>query len=299
MFFACRVCDAQNLVPNGDFEQYTICPSATGMLSKATFWYNPALLTPDYFDTCSIGAHVPDNGAGYQFAHSGGGYAGIFASEVQSVPDAREYMRAQLIQPLQAGSDYAVQFYVSLGDISGNCIGAMGAWLTVADTAPMNLYLMTGAPQIVNTIVNPLCDTAGWVLISGTFTASGNENYITIGNFFDDNNCGLQNNGPGTWVAAYYYVDDVSVTLATGIKDENKNTAISIYPVPFNEMLHISNIENELSEIILYDIASRKLLQQTFTNSVTLNTAHLAKGMYLYEVRNKGGVVKKGKVVKE
>ena len=48
-----------------------------------------------------------------------------------------------------------------------------------------------------------------------------------------------------------------------------------------------------------HDIASRKLLQQKFTNAVSLNTEQLAKGVYLYEVRNKNGVIKKGKVVKD
>jgi hypothetical protein len=40
-------------------------------------------------------------------------------------------------------------------------------------------------------------------------------------------------------------------------------------------------------------------LQRKFTNTVTLNTAQLAKGMYIYEVRDKRGEVRKGKVVKE
>jgi hypothetical protein len=74
---------------------------------------------------------------------------------------------------------------------------------------------------------------------------------------------------------------------------------IKIYPNPFTDVLSITVNEKDPSEIILYDITSRKLLHQTFTNSITLNTARLAKGIYLYEVRNKNGVVKKGKVVKE
>jgi hypothetical protein len=40
-------------------------------------------------------------------------------------------------------------------------------------------------------------------------------------------------------------------------------------------------------------------LQQTFTNSISLNTESFSKGVYLYEVRNKNGVIKNGKLVKE
>ena len=56
---------------------------------------------------------------------------------------------------------------------------------------------------------------------------------------------------------------------------------------------------NDLSEIILYDITSIKILHQKFTNSVSLNTEQLAKGLYLYEVRSKDGLRRKGKVVKD
>jgi hypothetical protein len=72
-----------------------------------------------------------------------------------------------------------------------------------------------------------------------------------------------------------------------------------LFPNPVTNQLTVKTNDNEQSEIILYDIASRKILQQKFTNSVSLNTEQLAKGIYLYEVRNKNGVIKKGKVVKD
>lgn len=49
---------------------------------------------------------------------------------------------------------------------------------------------------------------------------------------------------------------------------------------------------------MIYDILSKKLLQQTFTNSVSLNTKQFENGIYIYEVRNNNGVIKKGKIVK-
>jgi hypothetical protein len=77
------------------------------------------------------------------------------------------------------------------------------------------------------------------------------------------------------------------------------NNSFNISPNPFSGKLNFTINNNELSEIIIYDIASRKILEQEFLNPVTLNTEQLAKGIYLYEVRNKNGVIKKGKVVKE
>jgi hypothetical protein len=88
--------------------------------------------------------------------------------------------------------------------------------------------------------------------------------------------------------------------MSTGIENmvaESNKT--NIYPNPFANQINIATGNNELSEVIVYDIASRKLLQQNFTSTITLNTEQLAKGIYIYEVRNKNGVIKKGKVIKE
>lgn len=84
----------------------------------------------------------------------------------------------------------------------------------------------------------------------------------------------------------------------TGISASSNDDEISFYPNPFCDNLNIEVKINRQTEIILYDISARKLLKQEFINSVSLNTKELAKGIYIYEVRNKNGVYKKGKVVK-
>jgi hypothetical protein len=94
----------------------------------------------------------------------------------------------------------------------------------------------------------------------------------------------------------------VQVNAATGIETitTDDNRVLILYPNPATDKLHIETKQNEQSEIILYDITSRNVLEATFTNSVTLNTSQLIKGIYIYEVRNKDdGVVKKGKVIKD
>jgi hypothetical protein len=93
---------------------------------------------------------------------------------------------------------------------------------------------------------------------------------------------------------------DASVAHCTlGINEVNENSSVSFYPNPFIDRLYFTVTDNEFSEIIIYDIVSKKLLQQKFINSVSLNTEQLAKGVYLYEVRNKNWMIKKGKVVKD
>ncbi len=79
--------------------------------------------------------------------------------------------------------------------------------------------------------------------------------------------------------------------------DVKENTLI--YPNPVTDKLNVQVNNNEPTEIILYDLSSRKLLQQIFTNTTTINTEQLAKGMYLYTVRNRNGIIKNGKVIKQ
>ncbi len=98
-------------------------------------------------------------------------------------------------------------------------------------------------------------------------------------------------------------MDNFILTNTTGIENNIPGFTILASPNPFQNNLNFEVNNNSASEILLYDIASRKILQEQFTNSVSLNTAQLAKGIYIYELRNNpdgpAGVVKKGKVVKE
>lgn len=89
--------------------------------------------------------------------------------------------------------------------------------------------------------------------------------------------------------------------INVGINTPSNNVVSSttIFPNPFNNEIEIRTTNTEQVEIILFDMASRKLLQQKFTESVSLNTAQLAKGIYIYEVRNKNGTSTNGKVIKQ
>jgi hypothetical protein len=90
------------------------------------------------------------------------------------------------------------------------------------------------------------------------------------------------------------------LSVFNGISLQN----LIVAPNPINDKLNIFIGDNKNSEVCLYDITSRKIFNQSFTNSTSINTSQLAKGIYIYEVRNKSGPdsyreIKKGKVVKD
>lgn len=90
-----------------------------------------------------------------------------------------------------------------------------------------------------------------------------------------------------------------SCWLYSEIKEFENHSSITTFPNPFSNQLNISFEDNEQTTISLYNFLGQLVLQQTFTNNTTVNTAQLAEGIYIYELRNEAGTVKTGKVVKQ
>lgn len=309
LFYSCIFCEGQNLVPNGDFEQFDLCPSSSNQFNLLTLWINPATGvpfvsgTPDYFNQCAncCTVSVPDNYVGYQQAHSGVGYGGFF-SWYLTYPDAREYIEVPLTSTLIANECYQFSMYLNLANESQYTTDNVSVFLSDNLVAGIgDYYPLPFTPQIAN-ISGFVSDTLNWIQVSGSFTALGTEAYLIIGNYnsFVNTDTMLVNNN-ATYPIVYFNIDDVSliqVPCNTGMSGTKPIGMFSIYPNPLNNKLNIDLITNQLSEIILYDISSRKMLQQSFTNSISINTEQLAKGLYLYEIKNKQGIIKQGKVVK-
>ncbi len=236
---ACLKIQAQvNYVLNPSFEEYTKCPYVLDQIKYALHWtpidsigdpdrplYQP-LCTPDYCNTCDtthisgspeFDVNVPGNEYFYQYPRTGNGMAQIRTlvdpSGPIGLPDVRDYLQGRLYKPLTAGKNYCVTFYVSLCEISGYAINGIGAYIddgsidigqdSAGCASPQTAY----SPQAVTmTIVS---DTMDWVQIQGLVTASGNETFITIGNFSDyahtDKILRTVNGG------SFYLIDDVSV----------------------------------------------------------------------------------------
>ncbi len=220
-YFYCSLNGQVNLAPNPSFENYSDCPFTTGDF-EATSWYNPSWTTPDHFDTCnnSINGYVgvPNNDGGFQYPKTGHGYVGV-GCYVGPTANFRDYIQAQLLSPLSAGTTYCVSFWLNLADSSRVGIDHVGAYLSPQpiNCSTIGCYLQYNS-STTNLTPMPVIDTANWVFISGTYTATGGEQYITIGNFTADTNCSIQvANSSATYNSAYYFVDDVSIVALHNI----------------------------------------------------------------------------------
>jgi hypothetical protein len=211
------LCSGVNLVPNGDFEYHTACPSNGGQIGLAAPWFAATDGTCDYNHSCATIPFVstPTNAEGVQTPLSGQGYGGIFVYGPDvNVPGSsyREYMEVPLLAPLVAGQTYRVSFHVSRAEKYAAAIAEVGAYFSSGPIIS-NSYdqVLNVVPQVVNPSTNLLLSTTAWMLVQGTFVAAGGESYMTLGNFLADTNTTAV---PASGIITnfcYYYFDDVSV----------------------------------------------------------------------------------------
>jgi len=209
-----------NLVPNPGFETFITCPvgfsSFNGYVSD---WNNPSAASPDYMNACAtpFPAGAPTNGTGYQVPHSGNGYAGAYLTG----GIYKEYIQIHLSTPLVAGNLYDFKMYVVLHNKSQTASDDIGAYFSVTAPVSAGTGYLNGNPvaQVSNTPGNVITDTLNWTLISGSYAATGGEQYITLGHFKTDGATTYLTVNYGSQ-GTYYYFDDVSLTSSTSLPVE-------------------------------------------------------------------------------
>ncbi len=219
------ICFSQtNLVPNSSFEQYNNCPTkivqdiSVHLICPST-WYKPDRGGGGYLNACANTIYkpygVPNNYVlfhGYQFAKTGNGYIVMFYKN--GIDDAYNYFQVRLLDSLKNKRKYYAEHFVNFGNdcsISCNNQGLLFTKKPVyVDTNAMpRIYTILANPQVENKQI--IQDTFGWVKVAGVFTATGGEQYLTIGNFRKGTQTAFRLFQSFGYGGSDYYVDDVSV----------------------------------------------------------------------------------------
>jgi OmpA-OmpF porin, OOP family len=268
-WIACvQLVNAQNLVPNPGFEEYFQCPGSYNPQGSdknfAPGWMSPTQGTPDLFNRCSFGnAGVPHNWAGVAHAHKGYGYSGIYAYINNN--NYREYLQAKLIDSLIEGKKYKVEFFFRLSVYSKYGVDKIGALLSdsiqylphdrIWTVEPTYTYVMDSAFSKI---------TSQWNLVSFEYDAKGGEKFISIGNFSPDEALKKypmnlsQVNEPLLNRAAYFYIDDVSVTpMAAPV--ESKDLAAKVNLVKPNEVYILKHIYFDFNSYELQPLSNEEM----------------------------------------
>jgi len=192
---------AQNLIPNGSFEEYSQCPEqretgSNGQFTRCSDWFyvtSPSIGTPDYYHRCNnyIGGSnqglvgIPNHTLGYQEPFDGDGMVGfvpisIFAQSQNY--EGMESITCELISELSACTEYKFRCQVNLSNLSEHAVSNLGVYFS------LNAPILNDVSSILN--IEPqiewsqvISDTLDWVTLESTFIAKGNEKFMTFGYF--------------------------------------------------------------------------------------------------------------------
>lgn len=95
-------------------------------------------------------------------------------------------------------------------------------------------------------------------------------------------------------------LNSIISVIISGISQRTESSGtVGIYPNPFCTQISFTFAGNEPTTISLYNFIGQRVLQESFTNTTTINAAQMSNGIYFYELKNAKGEVKTGKVVKQ
>ncbi|MCU0445330.1 MAG: hypothetical protein MUE85_10465 [Microscillaceae bacterium] len=209
---------AQNLIPNGGFEEYHYLPHQEncffGYLKNwDNLYYRSdfSQSTPDFFHRWgSNSAQVPQTAFGSIQPKAGNGLVGLLVYSGQNI-DYHEYISIKLLRPLKKGKSYRLRFYISLANHSPYFQGVsngLGVCFTERKPQQKRSELLQYRPQWqADSVLIP----QKWQLIEMDFIADQRYQYLTIGNFLAASQIKYQIIFPKGVLGAYYFLDEVSL----------------------------------------------------------------------------------------
>ncbi len=161
-----------SLIPNPSFEEMSCCPTTEGDLDCANDWIQASEPTTDYVHTCGVLANpfLPYNGAAPLPFPDGEGGVG-FRDGKSGNANYKEYAGACLLESMNIGVEYTLDFFVGFHDQPGST------------TFPMALFATTECGNLPFGINNIQfgCPTngPGWTQL-GEFSASGVNEWVNV-----------------------------------------------------------------------------------------------------------------------
>lgn len=155
---------AQNLLMNGGFEEENIC-SEYGKNCAPEGWISTSLYADYYFDD------TPN-------AFEGSHFIGLVLSHADK-PNGRNFIRSRLLCGLRKGAQYQLDLHIrSLHKV----FDSIGVYFSGNDFLYQKEKLRQSAPQIFLND-STLIPSKEWQKVSVVYTATGDENFISIGDF--------------------------------------------------------------------------------------------------------------------
>lgn len=301
---------AQNLVPNGGFEEYSECPMFLGELdSKCDFWYGSIVTpgipmdenpSPDWYHSCGLqeGMVPPDVGLGYQLPLMGDGIAGFIVYRGNNT-GYREYIGSTLTQALVPNAQYSVRFNIVCDGNLGNriAVSQLGYRFTTFPTfnsidEAANSFAHGSIEQIIS-------DTLEWFEFESVFTADSAYQFVHFGLFYPESSIDTIQIEGSMGINSYYFLDKISVEqISVNTTQNTGNLEFRIFPNPaFNYFEVDSSTELIYHSIEVFDFHGR-LVEQFRSTKSKYNIDELKSGVYMVKFRTREGKTISKRLVK-
>lgn len=300
-FFYLQANGQQNLILNGDFEEYWQCPDDATQIERCKYVYNPCLSAPstsDYFNSCYVpgsgGAPVgvPNTSNGYQNSKNGSGFVGLVCIDATNF-HYREYIQLSLSKTMECGKKYLVEGYFNLSNLYRYSIKNIG-FLFSEERINSTDYLYNGyVPQYTDSITI-VDDTLNWIKVSFEYVADAPYSFLTIGHFLKDSTKSyveVNPQGIAQDYSCYFFLDDFSIIELEYVEVQFPNIftpnddGINDSFKPLNEQA------NYLEEINILNRWGNEVTTLKFPfvwDGLDLNGEKVSNGVYYYVAKSKG-----------
>lgn len=224
-----------NLVPNGSFEEYDSIPD--GFLTDTeqlgnyiNNWLSPTNGTPDYFHLLSSNIHNSVPVSEVKYRHSGAicrnslsnefgdAYIGLLFSYFGTT--INEYIQVKLLSRLRQNHKYKLIFHNAksvCSHIDNSTVGVLFGSDSIRQYYPNSWQYPNSSnfeQRYVADYYVPIekYSSNDWVQNEFNFRANGTEEWLTIGNFWQEGQYKyLYNPDLDTTISSYYFIDNVSL----------------------------------------------------------------------------------------
>lgn len=170
----------QNLVPNGDFDEYDQCPRAENQFNGYVSNWSIPFGETSYFNICDYW-----NIINFPSRNNSPGNSMITTVRRNSTDNPRTYLRNKLVRPLQPAERVYISFWIY--DWGGRYYYSEDYSIYFSDTLvtkqPEGGEKWIDLPAQFNWTGGIITDLAVFVPITGCYDAEGDEEFICLGNF--------------------------------------------------------------------------------------------------------------------
>lgn len=271
--FSSSFCMSQTII-NGNFEINTL---SACLINPSNTTYNNSISNSIAFGDYSFsGPDILKSTCPYGSPTNGTWFLALGYGTQPSVGYRSDAISLEIDMNLVQGNSYTIRYFDKVSTAGGGAGGLI----------PLEFGLSTESSSF-GTLIHSSIPSYSWVERNFTFVAPSNGNFITLKP--------LVTGTTGSWI----HVDNVRIESTLGLVDESLENKIVSFPNPFSNTLTFKLNNNDLSELRIFDISGREIIQKEFTNELTLETFDFNPGLYFYTISNGNLIIKKGKIIKK